>query len=180
MLAYDILAGIAHDAPEAIEGSPIGWWNAIAHRRAEALAAMTEAGLGDRVLISDPFDPLPRFTGVLLGNEVADAFPAHRLIVRDGELRERFVTTTGTRDSAGSEGERSEESRVTTGDRGDRATLPDGAILDVCSGRGGLVRTAASLLERGLALIIDYGYPAEELYSGTGWRAHCARTAASR
>ena len=48
--------------------------------------------VGDRVRISDPFDPLARFTGVLLGNEVADAFPAHRLIVRAGELRERFVT----------------------------------------------------------------------------------------
>ncbi len=82
MLAYDVLAGIAHDAPEAMEGLTYRLVESNAHRRTEAMAAMTEAGLGDRVRDFRPYSiRLPPFTGVLLGNEVADAFPAHRLVV---------------------------------------------------------------------------------------------------
>ncbi|MCA9860701.1 MAG: SAM-dependent methyltransferase, partial [Thermomicrobiales bacterium] len=91
VLAYDILAGITHDAPEAIDGLQYRLVESNPHRRAEALASMIAAGLGERVLISDPTDSMPGFTGVLLGNEVADAFPAHRLVVRAGALRECLV-----------------------------------------------------------------------------------------
>src|SRR5690349_14693291 len=41
VLAYDILAGIAHDAPEAIDGLRYRLVESNAHRREEAMAAMT-------------------------------------------------------------------------------------------------------------------------------------------
>src|SRR5215204_5245680 len=47
VLAYDVLAGIAHDAPEAMQGLIYRLVESNPHRRAEALAAMTEAGLAD-------------------------------------------------------------------------------------------------------------------------------------
>ena len=164
VLAYDILAGIAHDAPEAIDGLTYRLVESNAHRRAEALAAMTEAGLADRVLISDPFDPLPPFTGVLLGNEVADAFPAHRLVVRGGELRECFVTLDGA-GFAWVEGVRSRDVASLPEIEQIARTLPDGAILEVCPAAAAWFESVASRLERGLALLIDYGYPAEKLYA---------------
>lgn len=48
VLAYDILAGVAHDAPEALAGLRYRLVETNPYRRQEALAAMTEAGLADR------------------------------------------------------------------------------------------------------------------------------------
>jgi SAM-dependent MidA family methyltransferase len=164
VLAYDILAGIAHDAPEAVEGVRYRLVETNPHRREEAMTAMTEAGLGARVLISDPFDLLPPFRGVLLANEVADAFPAHRLIVRNGSLNELYVIVTD--DGFGwREGARSEAASVLPELEAIARTLSDGAVLDVSPAAAEWFATAAALLERGLALIVDYGYPAEELFS---------------
>ncbi len=164
VLAYDILAGITHDAPEAIAGLTYRLVESNAHRRSEALAAMTEAGLAGTVRISDPIDPLPPFMGVLLGNEVADAFPAHRLIVRNGQLRECFVTSDGD-GFAWVEKDRSLEVSSLPEIEAIARTLPDGAVLEVSPAAATWFASAATMLERGLALIIDYGYPAEKLYS---------------
>lgn len=164
VLAYDILAGIAHDAPEAIDGLRYRLVESNPFRREEAMAAMTEAGLADRIVISDSFDPLPAFSGVLLGNEVADAFPAHRLVVRDGALREMYVVEQG--DGFGwQEGDRSEAAEHLTELAALARSLPNGALLDASPAASIWFEQAAALLERGLALIIDYGYPTVELYA---------------
>ncbi len=164
VLAYDILAGITHDAPEAIAGLTYRLVESNAHCRSETLAAMTEAGLAGTVRIADPVDPMPPFIGVLLGNEVADAFPAHRLIVRNGQLRECFVTSDGD-EFAWVEKDRSLEVSSLPEIELIAETLPDGAVLEVSPAAAAWFAVAASKLERGLALIIDYGYPAEKLYS---------------
>lgn len=164
VLAYDILAGISHDAPDAIDSLHYRLVESNPYRREEAMAAMTEAGLANKIEIADPFDGLPPFSGVLLGNEVADAFPAHRLVVRDGTLRELFVVEQG--DGFGwREGDRSEDTAHLTKPEAIARMLPDGSLLDVSPAAAVWFERAASSLERGLALIIDYGYPTEELYS---------------
>jgi SAM-dependent MidA family methyltransferase len=164
VLAYDILAGIAHDAPDANASLRYHLVESNAFRREEAFAAMTKAGLADTVEISDPFDSLAAFSGVMLGNEVADAFPAHRLLVRAGRLIELYVAEQG--DGFGwREGDRSEEARGLSEVEAIARSLPDGAILDVSPAAATWFERAVSSLERGLALIIDYGYPTEELYA---------------
>ena len=164
VLAYDILAGITHDAPEAMSGLTYRLVESNAHRRSEALAAMTEAGLAGTVRIPDPVDPMQPFSGVLLGNEVADAFPAHRLIVRNGQLRECYVTTNGT-EFGWVEKDRSLEVSSLPEIEAIAETLPDGAVLEVSPSAATWFTSATTMLERGLALIIDYGYLAETLYS---------------
>lgn len=164
VLAYDILAGIAHDAPDAIGSLRYRLVESNPYRREEAMAAMTEAGLAGAIEISDPFDPLPPFSGVLLGNEVADAFPAHRLIVRGGALREMYVVEQ--EDGFGwQEGDRSDGAMNLSEVEAIARSLPDGAILDVSPAAAIWFERAVSPLQRGLALIIDYGYPTEELYA---------------
>ncbi len=164
VLAYDILAGIAHDAPDASTSLRYRLVESNPYRRAEALAAMTEAGLADKIEISDPLDSLPAFSGALLGNEVADAFPAHRLTTRGGKLREMYVVEDG--DGFGwHEGGRSDGAANLPEVEAIARSLPDGAILDVSPVAAVWFERTASLLERGLALIIDYGYPTEELYA---------------
>lgn len=164
VLAYDIMAGISHDAPEAMSGLIYRIVETNSYRRAEALTAMTEAGLGERVQISEPFDPLPMFTGVLLGNEVADAFPAHRLVVRNGELRECFVTLDGNA-FTWVEGARSETVAIMPEIEAIAQELPENSLLEVSPAAMTWFASAAAQLDRGLALIIDYGYQAEVLYS---------------
>ena len=164
MLAYDILAGIAHDAPEALEPLRYRLVDSNPWRRREAMTAMTEAGLAERVSISDPLDPQPPFEGVLLGNEVADAFPAHRLVVRDRKLAEWFVVETGI----GFGWSEAPASAVVQDlpELVDLArTLPEGSILDVSPAAAVWFESSARLLNRGLALLIDYGYPADRLFS---------------
>jgi SAM-dependent MidA family methyltransferase len=165
VLAYDILAGMSYDAPESLDGLTYRLVESNAHRRAEAMTAMTEAGLGERVCVSNSLDPLSPFTGVLLGNEVADAFPAHRLVVRNGELRESFVTEDGS-GFAWVEGPRSSPVASLPEIEAIARTLPEEAVLEVSPAAAAWFESAASHLERGLALIIDYGYPATTLYAG--------------
>jgi SAM-dependent MidA family methyltransferase len=164
VLAYDILAGIAHDAPDANASLRYHLVESNAFRREEAFAAMTKAGLADTVEISDPFDSLAAFSGVMLGNEVADAFPAHRLLVRAGRLIELYVAEQGE-GFGWRGGDRSEEARGLSEVEAIARSLPDGAILDVSPAAATWFERAVSSLERGLALIIDYGYPTEELYA---------------
>lgn len=164
VLAYDILAGIAHDGPDATGSLRYRLVESNPYRREEAMAAMTEAGLAGAIEISDPFDPLPPFSGVLLGNEVADAFPAHRLIVRGGALREMYVVEQ--EDGFGwQEGDRLDGAMNQSEVEAIARSLPDGAILDVSPAAAIWFERAVSPLQRGLALIIDYGYPTEELYA---------------
>lgn len=165
VLAYDILAGISHDAPEAIDALRYRMVESNPYRREDAMAAMTEAGLADRVHISDPNDPLPDFTGVLLGNEVADAFPAHRLFVQDGQLREMYVVETAEGGFGWQAGDRSAEVADLPKIEMIGRALPDGAILDVSPAAAIWFQQVAAQIERGLALIIDYGYPAETLFT---------------
>lgn len=164
VLAYDILAGIAHDAPEALGSLRYRLVESNPYRREEAMAAMTEAGLGGQIDIADAGDALPAFNGVLLGNEVADAFPAHRLIVRAGGLREMYVEETAS-GFGWREGERSAGVAELPNIEVLVPTLPEGALLDVSPAAARWFEQAAAKLERGLALLIDYGYPTQTLYA---------------
>jgi SAM-dependent MidA family methyltransferase len=100
----------------------------------------------------------------LLGNEVADAFPAHRLVVRNGALRECFVTIAED-GFTWDEGERSPETAELPEIEAIARTLANGSILEVSPAGVVWFEAASARLERGLALLIDYGYPAETLYS---------------
>ncbi|HEU0163904.1 MAG TPA: SAM-dependent methyltransferase, partial [Thermomicrobiales bacterium] len=118
--------------------------------------------------------------------EVVDALPAHHLVVDGDEFRERFVTWDeaaawfGT--TLGPLSAEVGDSRVVNalGSQGVvPGALPDGAILEVSPRAAGWIREVAQGIERGYALIVDYGYPAAELYRGhrlggllRGYREH--------
>lgn len=164
VLAYDILAGIAHDAPAAFEALVYRLIEVNPHRRAEAAASMAEAGLEDRILVAGSDEGLPSFSGVLLANEVADAFPAHRLVVQDGRLLESWVVVTDS-GFAWQLGPRSDPVASIPELEALASRLPEGSILDVSPAAAQWFETAGRNLDAGLALIVDYGYPAHELFA---------------
>ena len=131
---------------------------------------------GEEFRTGETPDPIE---GVVLANEVADALPVHRLVVRNGALVERFVVWDG---EWFAERERvlSDPVRRVPDELADAGVpLVEGGRYDVSPAAGDWFATACAGLRRGYAIAIDYGYPAAELYrrhrlEGTvrGYAAH--------
>lgn len=188
-LAYDVIAGLSTEAPAARAGLDYRLVEPNRHRLEEALEAMAEVGLGEVVRAEaapapDSADGLPPIVGVVLANEVADAFPVHRLIARGGRFREGYVVWRKEGDEgAAKRGGRASEARggwfaeeegePSAGELGgplwerlaaERVVLRDGDRVDVSPAAADWFAGAARGLGRGYAIVVDYGYPAAELY----------------
>lgn len=181
-LAYDIIAGLSETAPDLMPALHYRLVEPNRYRLDQALTAMNEVGLSDLVIgerIPPGADPEP-IVGVVLANEVADALPVHRLVARNGALVERYVVWD--------DGLAEEEGPLSPEAAGYPAyfasegiALVEGAAYDVSPAAADWFASAARGLERGYAMVIDYGYPAAELYQrhrleGTvrGYFAHTA------
>lgn len=105
-------------------------------------------------------DTLPsNFTGIIIGNEVLDAIPVH-LIHRTAQgLCERGVSFDKDfiwQDKPLSSGSLYEAV--------DALSLPEGYLTEICPAASGLIASLALTLERGVILMVDYGFPAHEYY----------------
>ena len=101
----------------------------------------------------------PAFSGVVLGNEVLDAMPVHVVRVNRGRIEEGGV---------GVRSERLDWSwRVASGELLEAAralTLPEGFRTEIGLAARGFLRSLGGVLEKGVALFIDYGFPQKEYY----------------
>lgn len=107
-------------------------------------------------------DRLPEAVeGVILGNEVLDALPVGLIRMQDGDVRELGVTLSedGTRLLWGAQPAQGELQRQAAA-----LGLPDGYRTEIHLAARGLVRSLADVLTRGVALFVDYGFPASEYY----------------
>jgi SAM-dependent MidA family methyltransferase len=163
-LAAGILAGLSAERPDVLAQLH---YQAIEtdERRIVALAQRLEAaGFGDRLDHSAiDHEAPPPIDGVVLANEVLDALPTHRLVMRGDRLCEisvgldaedRFADIE-TDPSTGSLAARLESVGV---------RLADGQRAEVCLAIESWLGSLASGIRRGLVMLIDYGYPAVELY----------------
>ncbi|CAA9573443.1 MAG: SAM-dependent methyltransferase, MidA [uncultured Thermomicrobiales bacterium] len=194
-LAYDIIAGLSDEAPAAAAVLRYRLVEPNRRRVEQALAAMAEVGLGDIVSAEAvpgtpsegvPGGDLEPIVGVALANEVADALPVHRLVVRGGAFRERYVVR---RDGPGGARFGEEEGEPSSPELGpalwDRLAaegviLAEGDRVDTSPASADWFAAVGRGLARGFAIVLDYGYAAAELYrdhrlQGTV-RAHLAHT----
>lgn len=167
-LAYDVIAGLSETDPDILNVLRYRLVEPNRHRLEQALNAMNEVGLG-AIVTGEAFhpgdDPEPN-TGVVLANEVADALPVHRLTVRDGKLIECYVALE--------QGEFAEEIGPPSppvqgyGDYFRRMgiALVEGGRYDVSPAAAEWFARACRGLSRGYAIIIDYGYPVQQLFRG--------------
>lgn len=126
-------------------------------RQAETLQARA-AHLCVRVSWLDALPPLG-FHGVVLGNELLDALPVERFRMRDGQAvrlgvgiaEDRFVWR-----------EMDIDDRLRP--RLAPLNLADGYESEAGLAAEGWVRSVADILERGVLLLIDYGFPRAEFY----------------
>jgi len=104
----------------------------------------------------------PRFAGIVLGNEVLDAMAVHRVIRCRGDTLEGFVQ----HDAAGRkfldlECPASDAVRQAA----EKLPLPDDDYrTEIQLVARGFVRSLGGMLERGVALFFDYGFPSREYY----------------
>jgi SAM-dependent MidA family methyltransferase len=169
-LAWDILGGLAETDPAALTGLRYELVEANPFRRAEALAALAEAGYREVVAAPDPADPLAPIDGVVLANEVADAFPVHRLVWRDGALRERWVVSAADGSKfAEQDGPLSPPMAAfdPAAYLARHGVVPrEDDRFDLSPAAAGWFAGAVRAIRRGYALVIDYGYEAPTLFSG--------------
>jgi SAM-dependent MidA family methyltransferase len=102
----------------------------------------------------------PASAGICFSNELIDAFPVHRVIFRDGDLRELFVGLNGD-EFAWVESDPVQPvaeycSRVGLG-------LSEGQIAEINLGADEYVSRAARLFDRGFLITVDYGAERSEL-----------------
>lgn len=155
-LAYDILVGLRDERPDVLAALRFDVSDVNAERVAAGLERLRQAGFA--AAIGTPSDP--PMTGVLLANELLDAFPVHRLIYRNGSLHELYVTWSDGW-FADIEGELSDD-RLRQPLSG--LHLAEGQRIEVSPAAWAWASEIGSKLECGFAILIDYGYPAPLLY----------------
>jgi SAM-dependent MidA family methyltransferase len=129
-----------------------------------SLRAVQQRRLGDREVSWTASDQ--RWAHVVIANEVADALPVYRVVVRDGLLRELRVGL----DSEGAfRWVEAEDVPARVRAYFDALGLrpPEGAVAEVSTDLADWAQHLAARLERGLLLVLDYGYPAEALFGRT-------------
>ena len=133
------------------------------HRRADLTERLVEAGFGANLALDRPLDEPA--TGCVLANEFLDALPVHRVIWQSGQLRERFVGWDGQGlcDVVGPPSTPALAQRLAD----EAVQLVEGAQAEICLAIDGWLREVATGLRLGCVLVIDYGYPAAELYGPT-------------
>jgi SAM-dependent MidA family methyltransferase len=142
----------------------------------------------DRLASSD-FRLPESFEGVLIANELLDAMPVHQLVMREGGIREVYVTAAeGTCEGRPmhSAGLLLMEGPVSTPALGEYlrrlgAELEPGWRVEINLRAVDWIRDAVRRLRRGFIIIIDYGHEAGDLYGPshsagtlTSFHRHCS------
>jgi len=111
-------------------------------------------------------DCLPeRHVGLVLANEVLDAMPVERFVIREGAVRSLGVTWSGgALEWADRAAPPRLEAAVRDIERDLGVPFDDGYASEVNLGMAGWLAALASSLERGVVLLVDYGLPRREYY----------------
>ncbi len=166
-LAADILRAVKERDPALYTSVRLHLVEASAEARAAQAATLGDTA--ERLVSSSAAMP-EQFEGVLIANELLDAFPVHQVVMREDGLREVYVDVDPERREANggafvlTEGPPSTpalqeylERLSITLDAGWRAEINLRAI--------DWIRDAAKRLTRGFIVLIDYGHEANQLYS---------------
>ena len=160
-LAAGIVGGLSHAGSGLREVIRYRIAERAPDRERQVLASLATVDAAD---VFEPDDGRP-IVGAVVANEVMDALPVHRVVgAADGKIRELFVTI---RAEAGFEEVKGEPStpRLAARLADEGVTLVPGQRAEVCLELDAWIAGAATGLERGLMILIDYGHPAEALYA---------------
>ena len=158
--AAGVLASFARDRPQVFAATRyvLDEQSTDARARARARLATYAARVEFRSL-SDVSAP----TGIVFANELIDALPVHRVVLRGGRLRELCVSLNEDGAFVWVECAPSTP-RLAEHFARLRVTLAEGQTAEVNLAATDWLARAAAALEKGYLVIVDYGADAEELY----------------
>ena len=133
----------------------------LQRRQKQTLEARTPR-LMDRINWLESLPARP-FDGVILANEVLDAFPFDRIRIEGGEVYELHVAWEDGR-FAWRSLPADQALRDYAGAILDIKSLPDGYTSEVNRSVQPFIASLADVLDRGVILLVDYGYPRAEYY----------------
>jgi SAM-dependent MidA family methyltransferase len=103
----------------------------------------------------------PAFEGMIIGNEVLDAMPVHVVRATEHGVEEGgVVASRGDRPFEWSFRPAAGELRAAA----DQLGLAPGYVTEIALTARAFVRSVGEILERGVMLFVDYGFPAREYY----------------
>jgi SAM-dependent MidA family methyltransferase len=160
--AHGLLRTLRRDAPRVYGSLRYVFDEVGADSRARAASLLTSHA--ERVefrRLSDIEPPLE--VAVVFSNELFDAFPVHRVVMRGGLLRESFV---GLSEGGAFVFVEDEPSTPRLAEHFARAgvTLEEGQAAEVNLEAGEWLARAAATVGRGFVVTVDYGDEAEALY----------------
>jgi SAM-dependent MidA family methyltransferase len=129
---------------------------ATRNRAAERLSEFAERLTFQRLVEIDS----PAIGGICFSNELIDAFPVHRVIMRKGRLRELCV---GMNQNDFVWVERDPDEHVAEYCRRAELRLAEGQIAEINLAAEEYVSRAAGLFDRGFLITVDYGAERNEL-----------------
>lgn len=100
--------------------------------------------------------------GVMLSNELVDAFPVHRIKIEQSQVREIFVDYQGGRFCERLQTPSTPELPAYL--RRLSLSLPEGYTTEINLIALGWMKEVARVLDRGFVVTIDYGHTAQDLY----------------
>jgi SAM-dependent MidA family methyltransferase len=159
LLARDILDALAEIAP----GLP----PRLRYLMVDRSAAMRDrsARLAPGASALAPREIGEGYEGCVLAVELFDALPVRRVRRRGGELLEVRVGMDESRRLVERETPASEALAALAAGRG--AAAAEGTEAEIAPGLADQLDTMQRSLRRGVLIIVDYGYPAEELYDAS-------------
>jgi SAM-dependent MidA family methyltransferase len=112
-------------------------------------------------------DRLPEaFTGVVVANEVLDAMPVERFVLRGGSVNALGVTwQLGRLDWSEARAPAALSAAVRAIERETGAAWPEGFTSEINLGLGDWLAALAGAMSRGVLLFVDYGLPRREFYA---------------
>ena len=111
-------------------------------------------------------DALPEsFTGVVVANEVLDAMPVHVFKTNGEGIQEQYIGCSDSGDFVTEYKETKSEELMNWWQKyGQKQHLPDGYLSEVNLNIGPWLEAIEQMMESGLILLIDYGFPESEYY----------------
>ena len=170
-LSSDILHAAKRRHPDIFGRTKLHLVEASAAARGAQPATLGE--VADRLGSSTARLPAS-FDGVLLANELIDAFPVHQVVMRPGGLREVYVDLApdSVRGNAPNPAFVTREGPLSTPALAEYLrrldiTLEPGWRVEINLQAVDWIREAAQRLRRGFIILIDYGHEASQLYGVT-------------
>ncbi|MEX0915095.1 MAG: SAM-dependent methyltransferase, partial [Wenzhouxiangellaceae bacterium] len=159
-LARDVLLQLEHKPAQYLLLEPSAPLREVQH---ETLAELPDDLLARVEWIAAP--PKGKFSGVIVANEVIDALPVERFRIGAAGIEQSRVAVTDGRFDWTMAPARGRLLAAVEHLIADLAEPPGpGYVSEVCVDLAEWLATVTEPLERGLVLLVDYGYPRREYY----------------